>query len=201
MITIKKQNLFTIKRDNGDLINTLKIGKGFFTTAYKDVNSEDVYLFCKEYDWAKDILIEAWDKETKTLPPVIYLGDTKTKRVFTMPYIETISAKLNPEAWNIMKELEKTRVACWDRQRRKSGYDNNNFQQRGYQISYETIEEADVPEYIKEELNKLLSSMANYGSEWVFEFSKKNIGIKDGIIQFRDCCFDMGTILGKHVPH
>lgn len=194
MIKLKKEVMHKIELDDGTSYDIKKIGKGRFATAYKTISAYNyqhyVFLVVPEDDFSKDILVDAWDKDTLTLPPVEYLGDTVNKRVFKMPYLQTISATDNRDAWLILKELESVRIDCW------TNYFNNPY--NGYKISYETIEKVRVPEYVKEDLSKLLSSMATYGSTWCFEFAKRNIGVDSkGIIQFRDCCFDIEALHRK----
>jgi len=187
MIEIKRTNRYTFAID-GQTIEATRIGRGRFCTAYRATQDPArVLLVVSDTDFAKDILADA---DGPTIPRCVLLGQTATGRVFETDYSETVSAKRNADAWRIMKTLEATRDRVW-REHMIARVDYS----LGYSIAFETIERADVPATIKDDLNVLLSSAANYGSSYSFEFAKRNTGVTtSGLIQFRDCVFDLETL-------
>jgi hypothetical protein len=189
-ITIKRSAVHTFEI-NGQTIETKRIGRGRYCTAYRAPDNR-VFLVCPDNDYSKDILADVETADYPTIPRCVLIGETSTARVFETDYSETVRAREHGAAWKILKELETTRVAIWSERVRNASERAITFQ--GYDISCETIERANVPDYVKTDLTALLANMANYGSSWCFEFAKRNIGVSNGLIQFRDCCFDIVDI-------
>lgn len=168
------------------------LGSGQYCKAYTD--GIIVYLLVPFDEYGKDILRACQHAANKHIPKIEYIDDLADKglRLFKMPYIRTITAK-DKIAWGIMKALEKSRLEQWTIEARKANKEKRS--KSGYDISFATIANTDIPASVKEALELILGSMANYGASFCFEFNKRNIGVgSKGNIIFRDCVFDIDKL-------
>ncbi len=179
------------------------LGRGQFATAYLQTNGK-VLLFV-EGCWMKDALCNLNDvpyfPATQRLEVIENPNPKKTDDIYVyeMDYSEPIRAKKHPEAWAIIKELQRARELAI---KQVMGEHNQKYSAKrvnqaadirflGVESIFRTIEIANVPEDIKESLTELANELCNWNEGCVVEFQPKNIGIDDqGKISFRDICFD-----------
>lgn len=167
--------------DSGETVTLERLGKGMFHTCYLDPSTQQVYSISIERDegsdYSKEILANC---EGSHIPDVEALGELGDRRVYRMPLYQPIRAKRHPEAWRLLKVLIEARDKAWSEIIDEQVMPRK-MQQRdiGYIVNDRTIkileDSGDVPRTLTEALWQLRDAAANYGSSYVFEFSKRNV--------------------------
>jgi hypothetical protein len=171
----------------GERFPATYLGRGHWSTAYLSEDGVTVYLYTRD-DPMKEAASHA---EGLHLPPIARHGYTVRRGIdydiYSMPYYRNITPA-DKEAWAVMRELCRTREAVWRRD--VSGH----WPPRRYflpEVSYNTIQEADVPDTVRESLESLYYWGCNYTSDLGMEYARRNIGVDaEGRIIFRDVLYD-----------
>jgi len=194
-----------------------QIGKGMFSKAYLTTTGTPyVYLFTREDnggDYAKRILSELtpnpgdkW-RRSRYLPKTVDLGCLNDGScVYRMPlYRAPLRKKDSEKAWKQYRALEK----CWNEATRNiknklaKKYDWQNaayqYQYHGRDIMDEVVECArkskDVPAGLVNALNELVEESANYGNDYTFEFSPRNLATTEsGHLILLDVVFSLESV-------
>ncbi len=181
----------TIRIGDDETLKVKKLGKGMFTVAYvtTDLPTPRVFLEVNDDrggDQSKAALSDIYDGDDTNvhIPKVQRVGYTANKTVYEMPLYNAPLRKGNsPKAWEQYKVLKK----CWDQGRHQLGkrlgfYEVNN-PYNGYKIMDSVVECAErnpeMPESLLDALQEIKVTIANYGSEYSFEFSPRNLATDD----------------------
>jgi hypothetical protein len=186
-------------------IQAVFLGKGMFTKAYLgDDNS--VYLVTitdngvSNVDWSKEMLSELYrdDGQQPHIPIVEKMGwkDIRFKgsmvegTVYRSPLYNAPLRKGNSEiAWKEYRAVEK----AWRSARRSVPQNIYN----GHRINSDTIENYGKDDSVREALEELSGGIANYGSEYTFEFSPRNLATDgNGQLIFLDVMFSLRAVRG-----
>ena len=147
-----------------------KIGKGAFATVYREtVPPWRVFAITPDDIADKELLGEAHIEGNPHIPPVERFGQTARETVYTMPFYASPLRASETQAW---KDYQKTRK-CHERERRKL-----KFADWGYRLNVETVECAKaegVSPLVADALDSLVSTAANYGSDYVLELTPRNL--------------------------
>ena len=216
MITLKAlRPQFHLEID-GSATVVQQIGRGRFTTAYRpvtDLPHDLVYLFVREEhgDYSKRILEEAAKGEPPEvrdyLPVLEHLGarevvngyprtSTGELAVFRTRFYLPLTAK-HVRAWREFKALVAARDEAW---REQINWQDRRWMQNGHAVMDRTIDLLDkrgeVPPALIEALRAIRDAAGNYGASYVFEFAKRNIGIRGagGNLILLDPVFDIETV-------
>ncbi len=179
-----------------------RIGKGMFSAAYLGSDGR-VYLVTKDEggDYAKEILAMIYEngKRSPFLPPVKREGTTYDATVFSMPlYNAPLRKKNSPRAWAQYRVLKR----CWEQAqaqvRQRIGY-RQRMTYYGHEIMDATIDcaeqDADATPGLIRALELLRDNAANYGAEWTFEFSPRNLATtKGGGLVLLDVVFSLELV-------
>jgi hypothetical protein len=188
---------------DGKTFKVKRIGKGSFATAYADAKN-NVFLFIKDDsgDYAKEILSNIQEGNPH-IPYTVALGHTRTEKVYGMKLYKAPLRKADSaKAWAQYQVLRK----CWntarDEVQRRAG--RRDLVHYGYQIADETIACAEMqPKRIMtprllEALELMAGDMANYGTEWTFEFSPRNLATDGrGRLVLLDIMFSIAAMKRK----
>jgi hypothetical protein len=202
-------------------IEVKPIGKGMFSKAYlTKTGTPYVYLITREDDggdYSKRILSEAtpgpgdtW-KRSRYLPAVVDVGCLNDGScVYRMPFYRApLRKKDSAKAWKQYAALKR----CWNdatdnvRAKLAKKYDYQNaahqYQYRGYEIMCEVVECAqkskDVPAGLVNALEELVDGSANYGSDYTFEFSPRNLATTEsGHLILLDVVFSLESVSKTH---
>jgi hypothetical protein len=175
--------------DSGEELTLERLGKGQFHTCYVDVATRTTVFSVTidrgaldADDHSKEILSKC--DANVHIPRVGYAGAIEDRRVYTMPLYQPLRAREHPEAWALLQRLQQAREDAWTAILREQCVNHWNVAQRkmrlvdiGYLVNQRVCELMDapgVPQSIKDALDELTRGAANYGSSYVFEFSKRN---------------------------
>jgi hypothetical protein len=167
-----------------------QIGKGSFSVAMVEDEvpaalAPRVFLFSADDVYDKELLAMAHevDPSNPHLPKVERFGYTQDKAIFVMPLYKAPFRKTDsPVGWRDYALLKKCRDKVYGV--RKSGYEVN-------EDVYACAEAAGVRPPVLEALRILVDTAANYGSDYVFEFSPRNLATDDaGNLVLLDVLYD-----------
>ena len=175
-------------------IKVRQIGKGAFSVALVEENVASgerprVFLLSSDDVYDKELLAMAHDVAPANphLPEVERFGYTQDKAVFVMPlYRAPLRKTDSPEGWRDYLMLKKCRDKIYGPSvgARKSGYEVN-------EDVYACAEAAGVRPSVLDALRVLIDTAANYGAEYVFEFSPRNLATDEaGNLVLLDVLYD-----------
>ena len=181
----------TIRIGDDETLKVRKLGKGMFTVAYvtTELPTPRVFLEVNDDrggDQSKAALSDIYDGDDTNvhIPKVQRVGYTANKTVYEMPLYNAPLRKGNsPKAWEQYKVLKK----CWDQGhhqlRERLGFYEANNPYNGHKIMDSVVECAErnpeMPESLLDALREIKGTIANYGSEYSFEFSPRNLATDD----------------------
>lgn len=191
--------------DNGDTVSVERLGKGMFHTCYLDPSAKLVYSVTIERDagtdYSKEVLAEC--DENPHIPLVERLGyvDGSDRRVYRMPLHQPMRAKRHPKAWGLLKRLIQARDDAWtaicDEQVIPRKMRHDDVGSLVNQRVCELMDAPGVPQSLKDALYELQNAACNYGSAYVFEFSKRNVMVDDdGTLILLDVLFSLEAVNG-----
>ena len=176
-----------IEFHDGSSVKARRIGKGMFSVAYLVQEGEPtVYVFTKDgTDYSKEMMasIQSDNPGTRHIPDIEEAGSTSNSGVVRMPHYKAPLKKANSaKGWAQYRVLKR----CWDkaeeRLNRKYGYSADAEMQKvhsGYVIMDEVLqcarEDKEMPASLIEALRLLGEYSRNYGSDYSFEFSPRNL--------------------------
>ena len=191
--------------DSRPSIHAKQIGKGRWTTAYADRDSRHVYLFVAVRpdggtDYAKELIadigggnlhiprVERFDEIDGTV------GDRF--RVYKSERYLPLTAKCG-SAWTQFKQLRK--IAEEEVRAANVRQAGQRVAPQGYEVMERIIERVRVAPKatteLVEALELLRDATMNYGSNWWFEFAKRNCAVDAyGSLILLDCVFDQDQI-------
>lgn len=186
---ISKQTIVTFTLDDGKTFSCSQIGSGRFSTCYQDTTNPDiVYFMTKGTDIGKEVLRLAG--ESTHIPKMIYLGkkegSTHTYSLYMSEYSETITAK----------------HACWPQFKTLNLHREQAIKRLGVHLRLDRLHELvgttlelcendpSLPDTLKNDLDVLESWTSAYGASASWEFAKRNIGVRNGILILRDIVFN-----------
>ena len=173
-----------------ETIKVHQIGKGAFAVAYVEDNvpagrTPRVFIVVNDDVYDKELLAMAHDSEPGNphLPAVERFGYLPDKTVFAMPlYRAPLRKTDSPEGWRDYLMLKKCRDKVYGV--RKSGYEIN-------EDVYACAEAAGVLPKVLDALRVLIDTASNYGAEYVFEFSPRNLATDEaGNLILLDVLYD-----------
>ena len=188
--------------DSGETVLLEKLGKGMFHTCYLDPKTQQVYSITIERDMASDYSKEILSNcdANPHIPPVEALGylDNSDRRVYCMPHYQPIRAA-HKTAWNLLKSLEQARADAWNAiYSREVATHKMRGTDIGYlvnQLTCGVMDRPGVPQSLKDALDILRGESANYGSSYIFEFSRRNVMVDStGNLILLDVLFDMEAL-------
>lgn len=189
--------------NNGEIIPVEFIGKGRFSEAWKNCTSVYVITRAREWgtDYAKEMLSHLTDDETfnKHIPMVEYLGDIdgRDDKVYKMPLYEKLTAKY-VKAWSQFKLLEAAKEQAWNETMAKVDYRKKFNPYDCVVVNDRTIElltEQGLDEELLEALQLLRDNITNWGTQFLFEFEKRNLCVdSQGKLILLDCLFDYNCV-------
>ncbi len=152
---------------DGD-IPVKRIGKGAFATVYREqAGAKRVFAFTGDETYDKEIATQATIPGNPHLPAVESYGSTATEKVYVMPFYKTPFKKADsPQGWADYVAAKK----CLKEAMAKRDW--------GYPANFETVECAKkraISPAVVEALESLMSTAANYGSDYAFEFAPRNL--------------------------
>lgn len=158
-----------------------QIGKGTFTTVYRQDNSDTVTIITN--DPVKECLSHGWFPEN-TLFPTVAAVDYDEKSTYTMPYYPKVKApkkELTPHSYELYKALRKY-------------FETMPFCNNPHDCYYTHLEHLNtLPAKFRKEkalLKEAFEALSNYGSDFCFEISPRNISkTKRGKLVLLDCFF------------
>ena len=172
--------------DDGKQISVKQIGKGMFSKAYLTTKGKPyVYVITQEAgdgDYSKEILSTL---RSPYLPSVAYVGCLDDGScVYRMPYYRApLRKKDGAHAWKQYTALKK----CWEDAQtniRAKLATSRQFIYHGDDVMAEVVGCArgnkDVPAGLVKALEALMDESVNYGSDYSFEFSPRNLATTDG---------------------
>ncbi len=181
----------TIRIGDDETLKVRRLGKGMFTVAYvtTELPTPSVFLEVNADRGgvqSKAALSDIYDGDDTNvhIPKVQRVGYTANKTVYEMPLYNSPLRKGNsPKAWEQYKVLKK----CWDQGqqqlRERLGFYEANNPYNGYKIMDSVVECAErnpeMPESLLDALREIKGTIANYGSEYSFEFSPRNLATDD----------------------
>lgn len=183
----------------GGVIPLTKIGKGMFATVYRETTGKQrVFSVVDAGVYDKEIAAMAHENEPRNphLPRVTTFGIlTDDRRVYEMPFYDVPFRVVNasPEARSAFTALRKCIGGIYP----TSIYD------RGYDIAgrkMECIEAASgrIPPKLADALRQLYDTSADYGDEYDFEFSPRNVATDDrGNLVLLDVLFSRENVRRK----
>jgi len=177
-----------------ETIKVHQIGKGAFAVAYVEDNVPAgriprVFIVVNDDVYDKELLAMAHDSEPRNphLPAVERFGYLPDKTVFAMPlYRAPLRKTDSPEGWRDYLMLKKCRDKIYGPGAgvRKSGYEIN-------EDVYACAEAAGVRPKVLDALRVLIDTASNYGAEYVFEFSPRNLATDEaGNLILLDVLYD-----------
>jgi hypothetical protein len=178
-------------------IQAVFLGKGMFTRAYLGEDNW-VYLVTKhELDYSKEMLSEIYryDGAQPHIPVLEKVGWKGEKTVYRSPLYNAPLRKKNGEkAWKQFRKVQAARE--WAN--RAIPYSEKRTPYWGHRLNSDTIERYGKDDSVKEALEELTSGIANYGSEYAFEFSPRNLATDGaGQLIFLDVLFNLRSVSMK----
>ena len=188
------------------------LGKGMFTRAYvtEGLKRPEVYLFTKEGvgDYSKEIMLAAKESSRSAyLPKVEKVGDTNDAVVYKEPlYRSPLHREDGDKAFAEYKALKR----CWNwaQSEVRSRHGWQMIKHSGYEVMDNVVScmkgtkagkkgaKITPSRALVSALASLRDETANYGSEWTFEFSPKNLATTDkGHLILLDPVFSMEAVL------
>jgi hypothetical protein len=182
---------------DGDRLDAVYLGRGKYSVAYQVGN--DVIIYVRKEDYGKEILTHCAENphipicEKIDTQPGPSSGDWDIQ-VFRMPFYEALRPKT--EAWAIMKELARAREAAYSEIIKEP----HMVRYEGVTVNYQVSETANVPDSVREALQILTNTAANWGSGYMFDaFRKPNLGQdSEGRIILRDVLYDAEGVYNEH---
>lgn len=187
----------------GGAIKVKRIGKGAFSVAMVAVDPDpntgarDVFLFSDDETPDKELLSMAHDSDARNphIPSVEKLGHTHDKTVYVMPlYRVPLRKSHDIGAWKDYLAIKR----CHDRALKAVGRVRS-----GYDVNFETVEcakESGLRRSVVDALETLMDTAANYGSEYAFEFSPRNLGTDaDGNLVLLDVLYDKEALVRRRM--
>ncbi len=178
---------------NGETVEVERIGKGRYTTAWR--NCSNVYLQTNEKDYGKEIVARLRDEHNPHLPACEQLDSSESvHNWYRMPLYKPLTAKAG-RAWDDYKVLHET----WEDARRAVGYKpGRTDDQDVYETNAKFGELVDDATYLsgplKEAVRLLLDECANYGT-YTIEITKKNSAVDEsGNLILLDAVFDLAEV-------
>jgi hypothetical protein len=189
-----------------EVIPLKQIGKGAFSTAYVEKNppasgGARVFVLSADNVYDKELLAMAHDEAPRNphLPAVERFGHTHDRAVFTMPlYKSPLRKDDDPVGWRDYLVLKKCRDDAYAPayggayKRGRSGYEIN-------EAVYDCAEARGVRPSLLEALRVLIDTAANYGAEYVFEFSPRNLATYEGRLVLLDVLYDREALERQRV--
>lgn len=167
-----------------------RIGRGRFTTAYREIDTPTVYLFASETgDSSKRILM---DCAGPYIPALKLLGDRGDSTVFETTFYPRLTAK-SVGAWAQYRLIAKCREAAWSEVVMKRDRHTCPLSELGYDVMSRTVDAVQPQnEELAEALQQVADSACNYGQSYVFEFAPRNLATDDaGHLILLDPVFDL----------
>jgi len=165
------------------------LGRGFFTTAWKDLEGSVTLI---SSDPLKEALALFADQSLPHVPKIERLECDRPdgSQAYRMPYYERLTAK-HKEAWRIYRGLEKawTSMAC------KPPHEPRLAIDKSEKILDDLIVAAEVPASVTGALRSMLDAASNYGSGIALEFAPRNLAVdSEGNLILLDVMFDAERI-------
>jgi hypothetical protein len=195
----KFRTMATLTLDKGETVQVEKIGKGRFTTAWR--NCTNVYLQTHETDYSKEILSSlAHADRNPHIPDVSELGwmdNEKPYRWYKAPLYHPLTAA-NKIAWKQYKTLHNLTQTCWSKALYILPTNPNATAQRYNELLRESLESADLFDTLKEAVEQLIDSCYSYGTGYMIEVTKKNCAVDDaGTLILLDPVFDREQVIKR----
>lgn len=161
------------------------IGKGMFAKAYHLQGRKPSILIAindSSQDYAKELVAMAYEDSggNPYIPRIRKLGWNATQTFYEMPlYNAPLKKSASPKAWNQYLAIRK----CWKEAEAETvSYSAKRRIARkhlGYQIMQGTVDKArkhkGIPSKLVQALEALQHTAANYGADYSFEFSPRNL--------------------------
>jgi hypothetical protein len=195
MVTLKTHVKVTgtLTLDNGETVEVERIGKGRFSTAWR--NCAHVYLQTKENDYGKEMYSHL--SPNKHLPAIEYAGEFgHTYKLYKAPLYQPLTAK-HKQAWADFKTLQ----GIWESAQIASRAKWNGPLAYRVLIVRQTFRDLTndatyLSDDLKDAVNQLLDACENYGDTWTLEVVKKNSCVSEsGDLILLDYIFDMQIIV------
>lgn len=167
--------------------NVTRIGAGQFAVAYRsDENPDNVYLFVKDTELARECVMQVSRQNEDSnphLPLMTIVEQAEKTNVYLTRYSDKLTKKKYPQAWEIAKRLRLHK-------------ENSRWQtpSNWHILCADIIEKARndsaIPDSIVEALEHIESWASAYGSDYMFEFPARNLGVdSNGNLVLRDILF------------
>jgi len=191
MASIRKLHGAVITLDDGSTVQVERIGRGRYTTAWRD--GHHVYLQTKDGEYSKDILAAL--SGTRHIPTTEELGwgdDDAPWRLYRQPLYRRLTKRDFPNAYRQWKSLAEAREAAFK--------DVRGPNWRGHDLNARTLEIAqaspNVDESVRETLQALIDKACDYGHNYCMEFNQGNMAVhpeRDELILL-DPLFDLDEV-------
>jgi len=185
----------TLSLPDGTQVEVERIGKGRYTTAWRNCSS--VYLQTHEKDSGKEIVCRLAEfSRNPHIPDCKRLDgdDNQIHNWYRMPLYKPLTAK-SGRAWEDFKFLRQVR----EESRRSLGYNTKRTDdEEAYMLNDSFRQYVDDSTYlsdsIKEAVDQLLNECSNFGA-YTIEITKKNCAVDaDGNLILLDAVFDLAEI-------
>lgn len=159
----------------------VKIGQGQFTSAYRVPDSDVVYLLSKVNNTTNDYVKEIYTHiqhphipVMETLYREVYFSRMGYRNIYKTRYYNPLTAQ-STTAWAHYKTLKNT----WERIRTSKYKKPDNWYQYMGDFIDTLRDEQSVPNSIIDALDLLYSWVTAYGSNFLLEFSPRNLKVDD----------------------
>lgn len=165
----------TGNKNKSKIMNTFGkvIGKGAFSTAYLQSDNKTVVL--KSVDYVKECNALGWFPKSRYLPKIEVL-DSNLYKMEYYPKVASLKDSLKPSQYTLYLELRGLKIPYC-----KNPYNLADF----WRKEFKTVKNKTV----KNLLLDVVDSMANYGTQFQFEISPRNVAVKNGNLILLDCFF------------
>lgn len=180
--------------DNGESIHVERIGKGWYSTAWK--NGSNVYVQTHEDDNAKELLSHL---DYPHLPKVEYLAHAGIYRWYRLPLYSKLTAA-HKKAWADYKRLKTLHYEAFAAEMRGSGRDELDPQAVNYHLA-ELVENVPDLHRLGESIRALADACINYGRGWYIEpFQARNCAVDaGGELILLDPVYDYDLLRAKQI--
>ena len=149
------------------------IGKGSFSTAYLQSDKKTVVL--KSVDYVKECNAWGWFPKSRYLPKIEMIERNLYKMEY-YPKVTSLKNSLKPSQYALYLELRGLNI----------GYCKNPHNLADFwRKEFKTVKNKTVRNLLLE----VVDSMANYGTQFQFEISPRNVAVKNGNLILLDCFF------------
>lgn len=162
------------------VIPLAKIGKGMFATVYREtIGKQRVFSVVDAGVYDKEIAAMAHENEPRNphLPRVTTFGIlTDDRRVYEMPFYDVPFrvANASPEARSAFTALRKCIGGIYP-----TSIDERGYETAGRKLECIEAAGARIPSKLVDAVRELHDASINYGDEYDFEFSPRNVATDD----------------------